>query len=58
MQSRKRVNGAKRDKALVKQVSPSAFDRAIRRKNGQQVGSIERESHEDKELKKVMRLND
>lgn len=60
MQSRKRLAQDKpRDKALLKEVSPSAFDRVMRRRQGQPVrGSLERETSEEKELKKIMRLND
>ena len=31
MQSRKRLNGVKRDPKLLKEVSPSAFERVLRR---------------------------
>ena len=58
MQSRKRVSGIPRDKKLVKEVSPSAYDRYVRRKKGESIGSLERESQQDKELKKILRLND
>ena len=44
MQSRKRVTGVPRDKNLLKDVSPSAFERAVRRKNGEIVGSLEKET--------------
>ena len=60
MQSRKRIqNGQKRDKLLLNEVSPSAFDRVMRRRRGETVhGDLEKETEYDKELKKIMRLND
>jgi len=58
MQSRKRVNGQARDKAFVKEVSPSAFERVMRRKQGESMGSLERETQEEKNIRKIMRLND
>ena len=58
MQSRKRVQGIKRDQQLLQEVSPSAFDRVMRRKKGEVLGSLERESREEKEIRKLMRLND
>ena len=59
MQSRKRVAGMARDQNLLKEVSPSAYQRALARKNGNIAnGSIERETEEEKELRKILRLND
>ena len=60
LQSRKRIqNGQKRDPVLLKEVSPSAFDRVVRRRRGEVVpGSLEKETDQERELRKVMRLND
>ena len=43
---------------MVKEVSPSAFERVIKRQRGEFVGSLEKETLQEKELRKVMRLND
>ena len=58
MQTRKRQAGEKRDKALVKEVSPSAYDRLLMRQRGENPVSLERESKREKEIRKIMRLND
>lgn len=59
MNSRKRVQGYTRDHNLLKQVSPSAYQRSLSRKNGVNIAeSLERETEEEKDLKKLLRLND
>lgn len=59
MHNRKRVSGLARDHNLLQQVSPSAYQRALSRKNGGSIKeSLERETEDEKDLKKLLRLND
>ena len=64
MQARKRVNVgssvSKLDRAnLMKEVSPSAFERVMRRQKGDRnVVSLEQETKQEKEMKKLMRLTE
>ena len=58
MQSRKRAQGESKDKKMLNEVSPSAYMRSVRRRKGEILGSLERETAEDKDLKKLLRLND
>ena len=58
MQNRKRVTGAPRDKNLLNKASPSAFERAIRRKNGLDDNSLETKTRNDKASQQAIRLND
>ena len=63
MQGRKRVNVgpvSKQDKInLMKEVSPSAFERFTRRQQGDRNNvSLEQETLEEKEIKKIMRLTE
>ena len=59
MHHRKRVEGKARDHNLLNQVSPSAYQRSLSRKRGEVVAStLERETEEEKDLRKRLRLND